>query len=277
MKRTTFALVGSLLVGASSFALAQVTPPRPNVPTVEQPNQVQTEKLIGTNIKNAQNETVGEVKSVALGQDGKAEAVIVSVGGFLGVGEREVAIAWKDLTIADGGNVVTIKMTKDQLAALPEYKYLNTADRGTVFRSTPADRPPMTAQRPADLPLRADAPRPADPPRVATPSRTADATTLPSGFMSASKLVGLNVYDTENKSIGEIKDVVLSGRGEVQTAILNVGGVLGIGSKDVGLSWNEIQFRTDGDTLKATVAMSLDQLKALPEYRTERGAWVLKN
>ena len=62
-----------------------------------------TRKLIGRNIKNAEGETIGEIKSIYLTADGKVDSVMVSVGGFLGVGEREVRIAWSDLKIAENG------------------------------------------------------------------------------------------------------------------------------------------------------------------------------
>lgn len=287
MNKSTFALIAGLLAGTSGLALAQATPPRQPVPNVEQPGQIQTNKLIGTNIKNAQNETIGEIKSVALSADGTVDAVIVGVGGFLGVGEREVAIGWKDVHIGDGGNQVMVDMTKDQLAALPAYQYASAAERGTVFRTNPPSRAVANQTPPAPVaPPLTTTPRPAAPapgvaqvPPAATPPMrsTTAAATLPNGMVSASKLVGLNVYDTADKSVGEIKDVVLTSKGEVQRAIVSVGGVLGFGAKEVALNWSDIQFRTDGDNLKAVVAMTPDQLKALPEYRNDNGAWVIKN
>src|SRR5262245_57951409 len=74
-----------------------------------------TRKLIGRNIKNADNETIGEIKSIYINKDGKVDSVMVSVGGFLGVSDREVRIAWSDLRITDNGEKVMVNMTKDQL------------------------------------------------------------------------------------------------------------------------------------------------------------------
>lgn len=59
-------------------------------------------KLIGTNVTNAVNESVGELDDIVLGKDGNA--VIVSVGGFLGIGEREVAISPTGLKFARDSN-----------------------------------------------------------------------------------------------------------------------------------------------------------------------------
>jgi sporulation protein YlmC with PRC-barrel domain len=49
-------------------------------------------KLIGTNVVNTANETVGEINDIILSKDGKAAALIVGVGGFLGIRERDVAV-----------------------------------------------------------------------------------------------------------------------------------------------------------------------------------------
>lgn len=97
-----------------------------------------TRKLIGRNIKNADGETIGEIKSIYINKDGKVDSVLASVGGFLGVGDREVRIAWSDLRITDNGEKVTVNMTKDELKAKPEYKYRNETWRGQVFTDTGA-------------------------------------------------------------------------------------------------------------------------------------------
>jgi len=90
--------------------------------------------LIGQNIKNAAGDTVGEVKAVHVDSAGKISNVIVSVGGFLGVGDREVAIKWSDISVTNDGKDVTTAMSKDALKAMPEYKYKQATWRGTVFR-----------------------------------------------------------------------------------------------------------------------------------------------
>lgn len=94
---------------------------------------VQARKLIGSNLKNANNETIGEVDSVLLDSDGKVRSVIVGVGGFLGMGERNVAVNLNALNIADGGDTVRTTLTKDQLKAMPEYQYSDKSYRGKMF------------------------------------------------------------------------------------------------------------------------------------------------
>jgi hypothetical protein len=134
MKTASFALAALLLAAPAAFA--QTTPAeRPAATTTadgqfysHQPGQMRASKLIGTNVTNAANESVGEINDVVLGKDGKVAAVIIAVGGFLGMGEREVAISFSGLKIArDSGNrdVITVNATKDQLKAAPAWKWEN--------------------------------------------------------------------------------------------------------------------------------------------------------
>lgn len=87
-------------------------------------------KLIGMKVTNAANESVGEINDVVLAKDGKVAAVIIGVGGFLGMGERDVAISYGGLKFAkdsNGRDVVTVNATKDQLKAAPAWKWESTS------------------------------------------------------------------------------------------------------------------------------------------------------
>ncbi len=139
------AVVGLLAAAPVAMAQTTTTPTTPTspptvtpapAPSMTTPGQADAKKLIGRNIKNANNDTVGEIKSVYLDKDGKVQTVIVGVGGFLGMGEREVALAWSDLQVSNNGEQVMVNMTKDQLKGLPEYKYRDPKYRGTVFTDT---------------------------------------------------------------------------------------------------------------------------------------------
>jgi hypothetical protein len=97
-------ILATLITAGATAAYAQSptaapqtssTPPAVSSPAVKpMPSQASadTRKLIGRNIQNAQNETIGEIKSVFIGKDGNVDSVMVGVGGFLGMGEREVRL-----------------------------------------------------------------------------------------------------------------------------------------------------------------------------------------
>lgn len=93
-------------------------------------------KLIGQSVENTAGERIGEVEAVNIGADGKVTNVIVGVGGFLGVGERDVALGWKDLQITNNGGKVVANMTKSSLESMKPYKYTDPKHRGTVFEGS---------------------------------------------------------------------------------------------------------------------------------------------
>lgn len=74
--------------------------------------------VVGKDIQDAKGDDIGEIEKV------EGDTVIVGVGGFLGLGERKVALPWNQLTMSGTGEdaKITTNMTKDQLKALPEYK-----------------------------------------------------------------------------------------------------------------------------------------------------------
>jgi hypothetical protein len=83
-------------------------------------------RLVGLNIQNAADENIGEIYDIVLTEAGAIRAYIVSVGGFLGIGTRYVAIDHKAVTVTrqDEKNwKATMNANKDQLRAAPEYKY----------------------------------------------------------------------------------------------------------------------------------------------------------
>jgi sporulation protein YlmC with PRC-barrel domain len=81
--------------------------------------------FIGTNVRNQNNEIVGKVEDVYVDDRGTIRTVVVSVGGFLGVGTKDVAVRWSDIGRSRDGKslVLTTNWTKDSLKAMPEYKY----------------------------------------------------------------------------------------------------------------------------------------------------------
>jgi predicted outer membrane protein len=88
---------------------------------------ISSEKLVGTTVYGSDDDTLGEVGDVILakeGSEGSIEAIVVDVGGFLGIGAKQVALALADLEIMtnEGGDYyVYSKFTEEQLEGAPEY------------------------------------------------------------------------------------------------------------------------------------------------------------
>jgi sporulation protein YlmC with PRC-barrel domain len=143
--KTTLALASSLLIGSSTLALAQTTQPapKPAPPAATMPppaaspsgqpmwyshqaDEMRASKLIGTKVVNTANETIGDINEIVLGKDGKVAAVVIGVGGFLGMGEREVAVNFDSLQVRHDQNdrlALTLNANKDALKNAPEWRW----------------------------------------------------------------------------------------------------------------------------------------------------------
>jgi hypothetical protein len=84
-------------------------------------------KLKGLNVYNARNETVGEITDIAIGAGHQVDALILSVGGFLGVGERYIAVVPSSIAVRYDNDKsqwrATMNTSKEELQKAPEFKY----------------------------------------------------------------------------------------------------------------------------------------------------------
>jgi cytoskeletal protein RodZ len=98
---------------------AQITPAElaAGISAEDVPNPQTT--LSTAAVKTSSGEALGEVRSVTVGADGKADAVIVEVGGFLNVGERPVAIEAKKFTYLKDRNILVAAVTKSDVEKMP--------------------------------------------------------------------------------------------------------------------------------------------------------------
>jgi sporulation protein YlmC with PRC-barrel domain len=83
-------------------------------------------KLKGLNVYNQKDESVGEITDLAI-KNHQIDALILSVGGFLGMGEHYVAVSPSSVNVRyDSKNskwLASMNTTKDALKAAPEFKY----------------------------------------------------------------------------------------------------------------------------------------------------------
>jgi hypothetical protein len=85
---------------------------------------ISASKLKDSTVYSADNKDIGKVNDVLLGKDGKISAVVLDVGGFLGMGAKPVAIAFDSLELMTDQNsnlYVHTKFTKAQLEQAPTY------------------------------------------------------------------------------------------------------------------------------------------------------------
>jgi hypothetical protein len=164
---------------AVSGALAQSNPPAANPPAHNQmtspaaspkfvahqsANQWAFSKFKGTDVLGPDNAHIGDVEDVLFDKNGKVEAVVVGVGGFLGIGEKNVALdlsafqvvptnAGSSTAATNDPNDIKLKVswTKEQLKSAPSFEYWKANASTTGMAPRPAN--PATAPRaPAPTP-----------------------------------------------------------------------------------------------------------------------------
>lgn len=113
--------------GETETAQRTDTPARPEGLRPVEVADISADNLIDTTVYGAGDENLGEIGDVILtkdSQEGKIEAVLIDVGGFLGIGEKSVAISFNGLQIMadeDGDYYIYSKFNREQLEAAPAY------------------------------------------------------------------------------------------------------------------------------------------------------------
>lgn len=153
-------------------------PAQPVAPPIKRAEGYLASNLIGEAVYNSMGddaETIGNVNDLILSPEGKIEAVVIGVGGFLGIGKKNVAIEYGLVDIGEilGDEVLVVKTTAEALKAQEEF------DRA-AYEPMPADADvketkPATAEDLAKVPVE-EAPAEGEEPITEPP---ADAETPP--------------------------------------------------------------------------------------------------
>lgn len=114
----------------------------------QSPNQMLVSNLKGVDVMGNNNEKIGDISDILVSKDGKVEAYLLSIGGFLGVGAKEVALNPSAVQLTQENNSwkAKVDMSKEQLAQAPDFK--RHEDRTTTGASS-AGSGPASKPRPA--------------------------------------------------------------------------------------------------------------------------------
>jgi sporulation protein YlmC with PRC-barrel domain len=276
------------LIATGAFAQeATTTAPAPAdpamqdtaAPVVKADGHLATQ-IIGETVYNgtgddAQN--IGDVNDIVIGADGNIEAVVIGVGGFLGIGEKNVALDFAQLDWAerDGDRWLVAPTTKEQLEQQAAFDRSAYEPAMTTAASDPAVTAPADpAVEPMD---QAQTTAPADPAAPAATAPTDTTTTaaidrstlkeMPATEMRAEDLIGTTVYGANDANVGSIGDVLLTADGKIDAYLVDVGGFLGMGAKEVAIGSDNLAFMTDNDGNKYLyTTFTKEQLDAAAAY-----------
>lgn len=154
-QRISILLLASALTSGTALAQTSTQPL-----TAPAQDHLLTSNLTGSTVYGANAENIGSIKDVLIDRSGNVAAVVVGVGGFLGIGEKNVAIPFSalDVVAQQSGptttgtekssmrpdRVVLKGMTKADLEAAPAFRSSETMGRGTTgpAKTTPSPTAP---------------------------------------------------------------------------------------------------------------------------------------
>ncbi|WP_018948843.1 PRC-barrel domain-containing protein [Thioalkalivibrio sp. ALMg11] len=85
---------------------------------------MQASDIMGTDVKTAGDENLGSVDDLIIDENGQVVAIVVGVGGFLGIGEKDVAIGWGHVTTSGTADdrELRVDVTREELRDAPEFE-----------------------------------------------------------------------------------------------------------------------------------------------------------
>lgn len=151
MRPVSIVLVG--LVLAAAPALGQTAGDKPPPPPAEQELIYRGEaaSILGQQVRGPSGEAIGRIVDVLVDDTGSPRAAVIDFGGFMGVGNRRVAVRWRSLqfTPTEGSPLITLDMTGDQIKAIPDFKRSNKPADTPVSVAVPP-RTPAATEPPAE-------------------------------------------------------------------------------------------------------------------------------
>jgi hypothetical protein len=130
------ALTGLPALAQKPDQAAHGQPPAPSA-TQETMQQGEATGTLGHDVIGPDEKVVGRIVEVLVNDTGQPRAAVLDVGGFLGLGNRRVAVAWRALHFTptpDGPGRIVLEMTAEQIKATPEYK---AADKPVTVAAPP--------------------------------------------------------------------------------------------------------------------------------------------
>ena len=241
-------------------------------------------------------EEIGNVSDVVFNQDGQITAVIIGVGGFLGIGEKNVAVSFDQLEFtvaADNTERWVVPTTADALNGAPDFVWkddkpadmndnaMATDGMATDNAMAPADNamaPADNAMAPADQTTAPAAS--ADPAMAPADQAAGDAmpmnnaregyTAIDYEALTADNVTGATVIGPDGEDIAAVDDILLNADGSIDAMIVDFGGFLGMGQKRVAVGMDNLEFAANesGDVIIYS-DFTREELEAQPEYNEE--------
>lgn len=204
-------------------------------------------------------DNIGQINDIVLSNDGQVRAIVIGVGGFLGMGEQDVAVTMDQVTFASDPDdrtemFIVVNTDAQMLQSSPAYDRTPMTDETAMTTdSTPGVAPTATERTAFEAP------------RMERDGYDQVAVTE----VSSDLLVGQTVYDVNDASVGNIDDLLLDDQGAVTNVVIDFGGFLGIGTSQVSVGFDELTILADEgrSDVRVYVDATREQVQAQPQYR----------
>lgn len=195
-------------------------------------------------------EQIGTITDMVVTSGLGISAVVLSVGGFLGVGEKSVAVNFNELEWVerpDGSRHWVLATSAEALSAAPAFIWGDSE----AATGKPALTPEQEEQQLVDgdpnavnidPALTTDQP---ERPVISTPLDRSGLSDFDEATLTADDLRGIAVYGRNDEQIGTIGDIVTNADGSFDAVIVDVGGFLGLGAKPVAVGFENLSFSSD--------------------------------
>ncbi|SMY06939.1 PRC-barrel domain-containing protein [Flavimaricola marinus] len=217
---------------------------------------------------------IGEINEIILTRSGEVQSVIVGVGGFLGIGEKDVSVNMSEIQFVneEGDSDDFFLVINASTAGVEDAPAYERTALGAEMDDQMTDEE-MAAELDTDMSeemdtemdqMEADAR-----PMLTRPDIERD------GFQTAvvedlntEDLTGARVYGVGDEDVGEISELLLTADGKLDRAVIDVGGFLGIGEHPVAVTLDELNImRADGDGhFRVYIDASQEALEQQPAY-----------
>lgn len=136
-------LAGLLLTQLAQGPAFAADPPAPSAPPAAQEviSIGDATSILGRPVTGPNDEAVGRIIDLLVDNEGQPRAAVIDIGGFMGLGNHHIAVAWRSLRFTanpSGPGDISLGMSMDQIAGTPEYRQSGK----TVTVAAPPPPPP---------------------------------------------------------------------------------------------------------------------------------------
>jgi hypothetical protein len=197
-------------------------------------------------------DVIGQITEIVLSHDGQVRALVIGVGGFLGMGEQDVAVTMDQVTIsADADDrsemYIVVRTGVDLLKTAPAYDRMTRKDAMDDRDETRAERMAFPA------------------PRIERKGYTM----VEMHEVTTEMMMDKAIHDVSDNEVGNVTDMIVDDAGKITHVVIDFGGFLGMGSSQAKIGFEELTIlsTSDRDDVRIYVDATKEQIRELPRYQ----------